>query len=285
MLRVRTLVVGLAACANGLGCSLIFSADGFSSQPHDGSGESGADTGAQQEGGGGDASADGAIIEPSGPFCAALAKSPAFCVDFDSSSKVDDGFTFLGQSGQPGTVAALDHGVFVSAPNSAHLGVPAGVPGTSSGLVNRLAWETSDQQQGKISSHVEAKVWANALDPFTKAQVFAATFRQGATTYAISLAVNGYQAEVLEASSSVTTTPLTKSFPARKWVRVALDVTFTPAPAKLVLSFDGETILDKPLAAGFVSGFGQVSLGPVYYTSATVAATDLYFDNVLVNLE
>jgi hypothetical protein len=222
-----------------------------------------------------------------GTFCERLNRTPVFCADFDHSTDVADGFSHHILNGY--TIAGaseLDRTVLVSAPASCHLGVPSGVPGEQEGLVNRLTWFPSSDLAAATAFHFECDMRVDAVDTQSTAYLVNLSFGAGGVGvpldngYELSLRTSGTLGALVESVPSATgsTTPLT--IPVGVWTHVEIDVAFTTP--MVTIKLDGNVALQRQLSAGFSPLFHEVSCGIQYYTNATVVATWVHFDDILI---
>lgn len=273
----------LAAC----GCSLFADLGGLSGA--DDAVDVQADAGVPDGAPGGDdggAGAGDAGADAGGPFCLGRSPAPTFCKDFDSQSAVDDGWDYHLTPGAASTME-LDTAVSLSPPKSLRVALPSAVPGTGSGMSNRIGMSPKQGVGATKRAHFEVAVRLDEADP--QRQPYLATLSLGASTsYAIILWANGAEAgirEDLSASPSVVTT-FARNVPLGVWTRVELDVDFTASPASVTAKIEGVVALDRhPLAAGYQTGGSSFSVGLSYYTNATVAPTSAHFDDVLYDVE
>ena len=224
--------------------------------------------------------------EGGGPFCLGRVPAPTFCKDFDSQVDVDEGWDFHLTPG-PASTMELDTAVSLSPPKSLRVALPSAVPGTGSGMSNRIGMSPKQGVGATKRAHFEMAVRLDQADP--QRQPYLATLSLGATTaYAIILWANGAEAGIREEPSSQPSvvTPFTRNVALGAWTHVELDVDFTASPASVTAKIDGAVALDRhPLVAGYQTGGSSFSVGLSYYTSATVAQTSAHFDDVLYDVE
>jgi hypothetical protein len=237
-----------------------------------------------------DSTMDG-LAGDAGTFCERLGTTPVFCADFDHSTDVADGFSHHLLNGDTFAGASeLDRTVLVTAPASCHLGVPSTVPGEQSGLVNRLTWFPSSNLPAASAFHFECDVRVDAVDTQSTAYLVNLSFGDGTigvpldNGYELSLRTAGTQGTLVESvpSGAGSTTPL--ALPVAVWTHLEVDVDFSVAPPMVALKLDGNVAVQRQLSAGFSPLFHEVSCGVQYYSNATVVATWIHFDDILVEL-
>lgn len=227
---------------------------------------------------------DAGVDATSHTFCEGRTPAPAFCMDFDESVNVADGWTSHLTSGG---ASAIDTEIFASSPKAVRLGLPGGSTDAGIGLENRLLFDSATQQEGRVSAHIEFKVWAENLDPTTMVEIFSVTFRQ-TNPYVITFFSTQTDSMFVEHSGPATDVfdwNLGETFPQRTWVEVELDVDFRPTKASFVVSFDGTPVNGTVLPSKAESGFDALTIGPSAAANASVTPVQLRYDDVLVVLK
>jgi hypothetical protein len=265
------LAVGAATLATA-GCDRLLGIEHVYAEPDGGDRPSEADA---------DVRGDGDAAEP---FCASRDPLPTFCMDFDTVNTPEQGWTFHDLAGfSDGGTFELDRQRYITGPASLRLGVPAGNPGQVPGFVNRLEWDTGNTTTGRTSVHFECELWLDAVDPVEPTALVGLSFQDGNPVYVVTLFASRNGALLQEESAKVQVqTPLERLVPYQKWVHVDLDIRFDANPATVTVKLDGTGALTHVLMSGSHSVLSQLSIQSLYYTSKTVAATSVNFDNVLI---
>ena len=154
------------------------------------------------------------------------------------------------------------------------------MPGTGSGLTNRIQYEPA--LSPKTSTHFECDLRIDATDS-TGVSNIVWLFFDPTTNASLGFYVSGQETGI-QTTPSYAQKRAAPPLQVGKWTHVDLDLAFEPSAATVTVALDGVVVLDafaleKSFSGG---GGGEVSLGPAYYTSATVTATEAHFDNVMV---
>jgi hypothetical protein len=95
----------------------------------------------------------------------------------------------------------------------------------------------------------------------------------------------GQQLSPLDASPTTTFFDLPQLLSPQTWTRVTIDIVFTSAPPTASVWFDQTKVLDlQALDPTFASGPVTVFMGEVFAKGPTTSASELRFDNVVVQL-
>ncbi len=229
------------------------------------------------DGSSGSSSSGGVWDAAAGPFCSTRSPTPTFCNDFDTSSNVQN----MGAQSQngPAAVSEIDHATYTSASSSLHLGIPAGVPGTTDGFTNRILYNVAAPT---TSTHFECDLRIDATSPSGQPYF---VWYQLSSPRSFLLYVNQNETGI-EVTPGYTTHALSQAIPLGVWKHVDMDVAWS-SPPKLTVKIDGVVALDAyELPATFTPpGAGLISVGPAEYTSQSMSATEAHFDNVLFVLK
>jgi hypothetical protein len=285
----RRLVIAafLAAIALAFGCSLVTSLDGLSGAPPAGAEGGGPEAEAAIDGSSDDGSSDDALpAKEAGRFCERLTTAAAFCSDFDVPP-----YTF-GWDNQVlvRAEAGLDDAAVVSAPFALAVRSMAG-----DGAAPSVATlDRAHMPPAAAELHLAFDLYVDGYDP-ANANVVVTSIElrdtQGRTAYiALSMRTSVMFISVFDANPTGSTATGSGAFaasppPPSKWVRVRLDVTWTPqgdgmtGTVSAAIDDDVARGLTGPIHVGVTNPLPHLFIGVNQMKEAT-SGYALHVDNV-----